>query len=1843
MRRRTTLQRVSRNLQRISVRVVGLGSAGVDDRHIRLADASDETISPPSDPTPPAPLAPGPLRGTTIGFLGPRNPVRLAMYDILMYPYTEPLILFLILFNAIILIIQSARAIFIDTTQQSRGYFQSWEDHVLFILFIFYTIEAFARICLNGVILDPETPCSAISIGGAARYIWQSVFRPKPGPRFHGIVKEIVKPFALVKESPQIVTGNSPKVDEKPAFGHGQQPSLTYSHRPIPFVTAIQTQRSLIKRGVPYLRHSWSRIDFIAIVGFWIAFTLSVTGADRAVSVDPGTGTAILVRHIGIFRALSVLRCARLLAVTNGTTTIMQSLKMARPLLAQVAYFVIFAMILFSVIGVQSFRGSFRRQCVLNSVGGAPAIPLGQQCGGHIDPVTLNVDGYIPNNNNSSGDFGKGFVCPLGQVCQEQSSNPSDNLESYDNVFLATLQVIVIASANAWSSNMYSMIDAEFFVSCIFFIVCIVVLNFWLINLFVAVITNTFQAIRSQTRKSAFGATQSDKAIVDERDGWAMVEASHSSKSSWMRESYQITRLVWPVLAVLSLGLAASKTASTPIESINTLGIVELGISIAFDLEIIWRFCAHLPDWRAFGHEPANWIDLVLAIACSIIQIPVVHSSQAYAWLTAFQLARWYRVILEVPRMRPLILTVFGNSSGLINMTIFLLLTNGLAALAAVQLLRGDLDDSSNMNFSQIWIAFLAMYQILSSENWTDVLYKAAAAEQPTVMTWIIVIFLSFWFLFGNFILIQLFIAVINENFDVAEEKKREQQVAEHLANTQSTAGRFAWISKLNPYKYTKSNPKAIVVENLPSNLILPMQKAVVQNGSLRRGGRLSEACDLHSTWSGKSIRLLHRLFSGETRSDEVPMTTLSAFGRRESVAHPFNDGDNDVAHHFDVLAAFNADTIAAEDTNNIRQEQRAQKADFIAAHPSYDKTFWLFSQNNTLRRMCQALVEPPNGERIFGRPASHTCHALFQFVLFLAVVGGIVVAAIATPLYRRNYYAEHGHVRVAWFVLAENSFVLVLLVEFIIKVIADGFIFTPNAYLLSIWNVADMIILIGLVVNAVTSLVFIGGLTRLTRSLKALRALRFITLFDKMRSTFHSLLIVGFVRILDAGILAVLYMIPYAVWGLNIFSGLSYGCNDSGVSGKSGCQNEYTANTASLGNDYGFLAPRVWANPTTSTRWSFDNFGDSILILFEIVSLEGWIDVMSAAIDITGRDLQPKTNAAQWNAIFFLIYNLLGAVVILTLFVSIIIGNFSSRSGLALLTKPQREWIDLLKLIKRQRPSKRPKVRPTKGLRAWCFDRATSKHGYWMTSMTVLYILHIILLMQVHINHIEFAPHCFSRLFKDQLFLGFSSIYVVDITVRFVGLGWSSFRANGWNIFDILVVTGSIATTIPILAGSTGFAIQQLQKLFLVSIAFKLVQRNDSLNQLFKTSISSLPVILSLLVLWFTLFLFFGILYVEVFGLTRWESAETHNQNYTSLGRALVMLAFMSTGEGWNQYMHDFTVTYPRCTTSSAKDADSDCGSPGWAYFLFIAWNILSMYIFVNMFTGVVVENFSYVFQLAGGAKSVDREQMRAFKKVWAEFANQRTGYLERSKFVPFFGKLTGVFEVRIYPTGYQIKSLVANAKTTEESNPQDSSLFAPELDLRKLQLILMTLDTQSIRQRRMLYNRLYHETRLSFERGKGISFTNMLLMLAHNKLITDKEALSVKDILARQEITRMVSDAVNMDRVESLLRMIYHRRRFLRFVEEKRLFTQNIGIPAIVVDDDTMSLTPLMTGRGIAQLNSPPLMSEYMSRLSEPLIRPVSCEPESPRNPDRDERWQSRRLSDLSMLSSDLAHHHL
>ena len=100
--------------------------------------------------------------------------------------------------------------------------------------------------------------------------------------------------------------------------------------------------------------------------------------------------------------------------------------------------------------------------------------------------------------------------------------------------------------------------------------------------------------------------------------------------------------------------------------------------------------------------------------------------------------------------MRPLLLSVFANLRGLVNMVLFLMIVNYLAALFVSQILRGDMPSNLSMNFGEIFTSFLAVYQVFSSENWTTVLYSTAQAEVPLGQAVVVILFFVGWFFFAN-------------------------------------------------------------------------------------------------------------------------------------------------------------------------------------------------------------------------------------------------------------------------------------------------------------------------------------------------------------------------------------------------------------------------------------------------------------------------------------------------------------------------------------------------------------------------------------------------------------------------------------------------------------------------------------------------------------------------------------------------------------------------------------------------------------------------------------------------------------------------------------------------------------------------------------------------------------------------------------------------------------------------------------------------------------------------------------------------------------------------------------
>lgn len=206
-----------------------------------------------------------------------------------------------------------------------------------------YRLEAFARIVTSGFILDPEMPTSSLvtmpfSNLSAAHGVGIMRNNSQRAPtRLRQLWGNVSRPFALShhdsssmglrsdtdilqeKNSNDVAAPHhipDPRSSAKTTFlgnilrsdaPHGTGDGKEYLG--LPFRLSVYTAQSKVERNVPYLRHSWNRIDFIAIVAFWISFALAMAGVER----EPN-------RHIAVFRALSVLRTSRLLAVTNGTS-----------------------------------------------------------------------------------------------------------------------------------------------------------------------------------------------------------------------------------------------------------------------------------------------------------------------------------------------------------------------------------------------------------------------------------------------------------------------------------------------------------------------------------------------------------------------------------------------------------------------------------------------------------------------------------------------------------------------------------------------------------------------------------------------------------------------------------------------------------------------------------------------------------------------------------------------------------------------------------------------------------------------------------------------------------------------------------------------------------------------------------------------------------------------------------------------------------------------------------------------------------------------------------------------------------------------------------------------------------------------------------------------------------------------------------------------------------------------------------------------------------------------------------------------------------------------------------
>ena len=764
-----------------------------------------------------------------------------------------------------------------------------------------------------------------------------------------------------------------------------------------------------------------------------------------------------------------------------------------------------FFWLLFAIIGVQSFKSSFDRQCVwidpldpFNQTGSAYTNVL-QFCGGQFNNDTGAHDPwkYGPLDNLSLGaSSAKGYLCPRGSYCLQLAPDqlPYNGTVSFDNIFQSLELVFVIMTANTFTDLMYYTTNSDYLAGALFFAGGIMIMMLWLLNLLIAVITSSFQVIREEGKASAFAAHV--KGLLPEED----IEPSR--RVSTMKAFYDKTYWIWIVVIAYDLLCQAFRSSSMSPDREDFIGNSEIVVTFILLVEIIVRFAV---DWRGFPREKKNWFDLGLALITTVILIPPIRQSgQPYAWLTVFQILRIYRVIIAVPVTRGLITLVLGNSSGIANLMLFVFLITFLVSIFAVQLFRGELTPSDpygnviHVTFFTIYNAFLGMYQILSSENWTINLYNITAFDTARNTAWIGAIFFIGWFILSNFILVNMFIAVIQENFDVSEDEKRMHQVKSFL-NRRELGSSSSNLSLSAIFRFGRSRTTKDPLDYGPATMEMLLKDAVVKDFL---DDELNPAQQTTT--------------NGETPPQETapvnPGLLSSVWGK--FINRIWNREPNPFYSNIQFSGGADdttdARTMAKEAVSATSQRKKAQR-EFLARHPNYNNALFIFPPNNSIRRFCQKIVGPGRGsERFDGVEPNRTVWYTFSAFIYAAIVAMVLLACVTTPLYQKEFFDKHSFDVRNWFVWADMSFAVIFTIEALIKVIADGFFWTPNAYFRSSWGFIDAIVLVTFWINVVTSLANDGAVSRAVGAFKALRALRLLNVSDSARNTFHSLIIVG-------------------------------------------------------------------------------------------------------------------------------------------------------------------------------------------------------------------------------------------------------------------------------------------------------------------------------------------------------------------------------------------------------------------------------------------------------------------------------------------------------------------------------------------------------------------------------------------------------------------------------------------------------------------------------------------------------------------------------------------------------------
>ncbi|NP_001361657.1 sodium channel, voltage gated, type VIII alpha subunit isoform 1 [Xenopus tropicalis] len=273
--------------------------------------------------------------------------------------------------------------------------------------------------------------------------------------------------------------------------------------------TGIYTFESLVKiiargfciDGFTFLRDPWNWLDFSVIM---MAYVTEF--------VDLGNVSAL--------RTFRVLRALKTISVIPGLKTIVGALIQSVKKLSDVMILTVFCLSVFALIGLQLFMGHLRRKCVAWPVDMDQMYLANGSKGFDFDEYIMNdtnffkvhgaIDPLLCGNGSDAGQ------CPEGYTCMKAGRNPNYGYTSFDTFSWAFLALFRLMTQDFWE-NLYQLtLRASGKTYMIFFVLVIFVGSFYLVNLILAVVAMAYEEQNQATLEEAERKENEFKAMLEQ-------------------------------------------------------------------------------------------------------------------------------------------------------------------------------------------------------------------------------------------------------------------------------------------------------------------------------------------------------------------------------------------------------------------------------------------------------------------------------------------------------------------------------------------------------------------------------------------------------------------------------------------------------------------------------------------------------------------------------------------------------------------------------------------------------------------------------------------------------------------------------------------------------------------------------------------------------------------------------------------------------------------------------------------------------------------------------------------------------------------------------------------------------------------------------------------------------------------------------------------------------------------------------------------------------------------------------------------------------------------------------